>query len=362
MARLRILTLIAVVLAGIVFALKNKKPDTIAAGKGLVMDKTWLTINPHPATPQKDVRPTDQTFLTYPEWFLVFSPKEQADYFEQHTSTSFPYTNHIDQLWNGYGVVYDQIKGNYKFNTGYHIMIMVIGVSTTVEYGIKSFYETTIGRVTDNTHMTEEDKFNARYMRSYVNFIEATPWYDYNFNAQLSDLWSTTDFFGPHFLRKMERKYYLTTELLVKSGYGWLIKQGTKSAYDEALLNTAVITDGFPAKMTEYPEVKDLIQLSSDSVMMNLPRYADFNPAVCKLALLGVNFKEIAGNNGAIMLTVLSTKPMAPAKDLKVIFTQPIVTKPGLNRIAIVTTVKNLSPVLRELLGKKATIEHVYDY
>ena len=30
------------------------------------------------ATPVEDRRPPDQTFLTYPEWFLVFSPAEYA--------------------------------------------------------------------------------------------------------------------------------------------------------------------------------------------------------------------------------------------------------------------------------------------
>nr|WP_294942831.1 hypothetical protein [uncultured Mucilaginibacter sp.] len=362
MARLRILTLIAVVLAVVVFVLKNKTPDTIPAGDGLVVNKAWLTLNLRPATPQKDLRPADQTFLTYPEWFLVFSPKEQADYFEQHTSTSFPYATHIGQLWHGYGVVYDQIKGNYKFNTGYHAMIMVIGVSTTVEYGIKSVYETTVGRITDNADMVAEDKFNARYMRSYVDFIEDTPWYEYDFNAQLKGLWGETDFFGPHLLRKLERRYYLTTELLVKSGYGWLIKQGTKSAYDEALLNTAVTTDGLPADLAGYPAIKNIRRLGGDSVLIDLPRYADFNPSVCKLALSGINIKEIAGNNGAIMLTVLTAKAVNNSNNYKVIFTQSIPTKPGLNRVALVTKVTSLTTVLRELLGKKITIEHVYDY
>src|ERR1700748_3227420 len=131
MKRLRILTMISVLLSVIVFVIKNRVPATIPAGQGLLVPKTWLITNPHPLTPQKDVRPPDQTFLTYPEWFLVFSPAEQADYFRMHTSTTFPYMKHVDQMWGGYGVVYDQIKGNFHFNTGYHVMIIVIAGSTT---------------------------------------------------------------------------------------------------------------------------------------------------------------------------------------------------------------------------------------
>jgi len=169
----------------------------------------------------------------------VFSPAEQADYFKTRTSTTFPYLKHVDQMWGGYDVMYHQIKGNYPFNTGYHVMI--IAGSTTVEYDIKSFYETIIGRMTDTKageEMTAEDKFNADYEHSYVKFIEDLPWYEYDYNHQLKELSSNTSFAGPHLIRKLERRYYLTTELMVKSAYGWLIGLGTKSAYGTASLQT----------------------------------------------------------------------------------------------------------------------------
>jgi len=363
MRRLRILTLISLLLAIATFVIKNRKPSTEPAGKGLLVNKAWLTTNQHPLTPKAAIRPPDQTFLTYPEWFLVFSPAEQADYFKIHTSTTFPYMKHVDQMWGGYGVMYDQIKGNFPFNTGYHVMIMVIAGSTTVEYSIKSFYETIIGRITDtdlNEEMTAEDKFNADYEHSYVKFIEALPWYEYDFNHQLKSLWSNTPLSGPHLLRKLERRYYLTTELMVKSGYGWLIGLGTKSAYETASLKTAVIIEMEPG--STFDADKDTKVLSDSTVLLNLPRYAEFNKAISLLAKNGIIFKEIAGNNGAIMLTILTNNPLKPSPGYKILFTQPIVTKPGLSRIAMVTTVGNLSTTIKTLLDNKVTIEHVYDY
>jgi hypothetical protein len=365
MRRLRILTLIALLLAIVTFTVKNRKPSTVSAGKGLLIDKTWLATNQHPLTPQAAIRLPDQTFLTYPEWFLVFSPAEQADYFKTHTSTTFPYLKHVDQMWGGYGVVYDQIKGNFPFNTGYHVMIGVIAGSTTVEYGIKSFYETIIGRVTDanpNEEMTTEDKFNADYEHSYVKFIEALPWYEYDFNHQLKSLWRNTPFSGPHLLRKLERRYYLTTELLVKSGYGWLIGLGTKSAYETASLQTAVVIDKLPAGLDTTGFVHNVKVLPNGMVLANLPRYAEFNTAVSKLAKNGVGFTEIAGNKGAIMLTILTERPLNVTGNYKALFTQPVFTKPGLSRIALVTTVKNISATIKTLLDDKVIIEHVYDY
>lgn len=128
----------------------KRQPSTIAAGKGLVIPKEWLVANKNPITPAKDVRPADQTFLTFPEWFLVFSPEEQANYFKQHTATTFPYMRHTSQIWKSYRIVNKQIKGNFPTNWGYHFMIWVIGVSTTVEYTAKSWYETIVGRL--STH------------------------------------------------------------------------------------------------------------------------------------------------------------------------------------------------------------------
>jgi hypothetical protein len=211
--------------------------------------------------------------------------------------------------------------------------------------------------------MTDEDKFNARYLDSYVKFIGQYPWYEYDFTRQLGDLWSNTSMSGPHLLRKAERRYYLTSELLVKAGYGWLIKVATRASYDPALFNTAVVVDKLPAALKASPEIKNVKMLPDSSVMMDLPRYADFNPAACKLALNGVNFKEIAGNKAAIMLTVFSNDTIPPGKGYQVIFTQPIITKPGLKRMALATPVDSLSSTLRKIFeDKKLRVEHIYDY
>jgi hypothetical protein len=365
MKRLRILTMVSVLLAIIVFVVKNWAPSTIPAGQGLVLDKAWLVSNPHPLTPKQDLRPADQTFLTYPEWFLVFSPAEQADYFQAHTSTTFPYLKHVDQMWKSYDIMYHQVKGNFPFNGGYHAMIMVIAGSTTVEYGIKSFYETIIGRVTNTSpgqDMTDEDKFNATYEQSYVDFIKDLPWYEYDFNHQLKTLWTRTPLWGSHPLRKLERRYYLTTELMVKSGYGWLIGLGTKSAYGTASLKTAVVFDNLSLNLTALNGDTNITPLPNGRLIGQFPRYARFTQAIQSLAIRNINFYEVAGNNSAIMLTVLTDKPLPACKNSRILFTQPIFTKPGLNRIALATPVRSLGALVDTLFEHKVEIEHIYDY
>lgn len=344
MKRLYILTLCSIGLSATIFFFKKRQPTTIGAGNGLVIPKEWLAVNKNPKTPKVDVRPADQTFLTYPEWFLVFGPEEQAEYFTHTTSTTFPFMSQTAQIWQSYKIVNNQIKNNFPTNTGYHFMIWVIGTSASVEYSIKGWYETTIGRITDTGKpTTDEDKFNAEYTKDYVDFIKDRPWYEFDFKSRLKDLWGSTSFFGSNFLRKIERKYILTSELLVKYAYGKLIGIGTKQIYDTALPTTAVILD-------------------NDSLTY-LPRYDKFaNAAVAKVKS-GRSFKEIAGNNSAILLTVLvPSSKTVHFENTQMIFVQPIASNPGFKRIALAVPVPLLSNVLLQLTNNKINIEHVFDY
>lgn len=344
MKRLYILTLCSLALLACILLLKKRSPTTIAAGEGLVIPKEWLITNKVPLTPKIDLRPADQTFLSYPEWFLVFSPEEQATYFKQHTATSFPFISHTKQIWESYKIVNKQIKDNFPTNTGYHFMIWVIGTSATVEYLIKAWYETIIGRITDTRiPLTEEDEFNAKYTQNYVDFIKDKPWYEFDFKSRLKTLWISTSLFGRNFLRKVERKYILTSELLVKYGYGKLIRLGTKQVYEVALPTTAVILD--------------------NSSLQYLPRYDRFASAAVDLAKKGHSFKEIAGNNSAILLTVLvQSNNKEKFENAQTIFIQPISSDPAIKRIALATPVTTLHKLLLQLNNERIKIEHVFDY
>lgn len=344
MKRLRILTLCTIIVAALIFCYKKRKETTVAVGEGLIIKKEWLAINKNPITAQKDRRPAEQTFLTFPEWYLVFSPEEQANYFKHTTATSFPFMNHTRQIWESYHIVNNQIKDNFPPNKGYHFMIWVIGTSASIEYAIKALYETIIGRITDTKEVkTAEDKFNATFTQDYVDFIKDRPWYEFDFKSQLKSLWTKYSFFGQNFCRKLERKYILTSELLVKWSYGKLIALGTKQVYEDALPTTTVITEN-----------KEII---------NLPRYDKFNNAITELAKQGKSIKEIAGNNSAILLTILVPSIFNDKfEKTQTVFTQPVSSDLKMKRIALATPVTALNELLIKLDKQKIKIEHVFDY
>lgn len=361
MKRLRILTLCSVFMALAIFLSKKKKPSTIATGDGLVIKKEWLTENKNPVTPKEYCRPADQTFLTFPEWYLVFSPDEQAQYFKHTTATTFPYTIHTAQIWQSYKIVCDQIRDNYVYNGGYHFMIWVIGTSASVEYTIKAWYEKIIGRLTDTYRaVTDEDKFNATYTQHYVDFIKDRPWYEFNFKNELTALYKTTSIVDKYFFRKMERKYILTSELIVKIVYGKLIGLGTASVYDAALPTTEVLVDSLASNIGS---LKLINTYENKMALISLPRYHKFNDAICNLAQQGFTFKEIAGNNSAILITVLAPENTnITYKNCQTVFVQSISSQRQMERIAIAVPVKDLNTLIIQLENEKIEIEHIFDF
>ncbi len=296
----------------------------------------------------------------------MHSPAEYAAFVKEHPPSEFPFLGHVGQFWTSYRAVAKATRG-YPVNSEYHVMIVVIGVSTSVEYALRSAYETLVGRVTELTARrgrTEEDEFGARVARDYVDFIRRRPWYEYDFSGELARLWKETRLVGPGFLRKWERKYALSTEYGVKAIYGWLLGRASQAAYGEARPVTAVLLDRLPGGLErELPELETLETLPDGSVLVTIPRYYDFRRYAATLAAHGASFQEIAGNRTVILVTALVPAAWAPAAgEGTVLFTQPLLTEPGRKRVALVVPVAALASVLERFRKDGYDLEHVYDY
>jgi len=320
-----------------------------------------------PIAPAEHRRGEEQTFLTFPEWFLVHSPAEYAAFVKTNPPSGFPFWGHIGQLWQSYrAVTRATTNDRYPFNFGYHVMIVVIATSTTVEYGLRSAYETLVGRLAElaRTHgPTPEDAYGARIAQDYVDFIRERPWYEYDFWGKVKGLWRETSLVGPDMLRKWERKYALTSEYGAKAIYGWLIMLGTKASYDEALPVTAVVVDRLPEPAGA--DVKVLEKLPDGGALVLVPRYAAFRASAGALARGDANFREIAGNGAQAPILVSVLAPAGwtpPAPDAEILFTQPLVTQPGAQRVAFTVPVGGLAELLRRLEAAQVRVEHVYDY
>ena len=313
-------------------------------------------------TPQEDRRTGDQTFLTFPEWFLVHSPTEYASYVKTNPPTDFPFFGHIRQLWSSYGAMYSEVKTSYPFNGEYHTMIVVIGVSTTAEYGLRTAWETLMGRLSEwsaGGELTPEDRFGSQVADDYARFILTTPWYEFDYWGALTGLWSEVPFASDNLFRRMERRYLLTTEYLIKAGYAALIGMGAQASFDAPEQTTISIINSSVEGVTEAEPVAGEPELWKAV----LPRYQPFTERANELANQGVRFAEIAGNRGDILVSVLApTTWPSPVDHSRLLFSQPLLTQPGTTRRAIAVPVAQLHNLLIAVDEGPARLEHIYDF
>ena len=318
-----------------------------------------------PVTPVEQRRNEEQTYLTFPEWYLVYSPAEYAAFVKHSPPSEFPFFGHLRQFWSSYRHVYRATRDR-PLNTEYHVMIMVIGVSTTAEYALRSAYENVFGRLSELTAAygtTAEDRLAARVAQDYVDFIRDRPWYEFDFVTPLRELWAGPAL-GPGLVRKWERRYALTTEWAVKAGYAWLLGLGTAATFGAEAPTTTVLVGRLPeGAEAEVPRMAVVERFGDGSALVTLPRYDDFKDHAAALAARGADFTEIAGNRTVILLSALVPGGWAsPVEGSRVLFTQPVLTQPGRQRVVLVVPVARLADTLRVLRDGGHELEHVYDY
>ncbi len=311
-------------------------------------------------------RSEDQTYLTLPEWYIVYSADEYAAFVEDNPPSRFPYFQAIGQYWQSYYDICAVTRDHYPFNSGYHLVNVVIGVSFTAENILKGAYEVTVGRISEwvsSSALTEEDAYARRVAKEYGGFIHTIPWYEFPFAEKLNGLWGETSRWGPNVIRKWERKFALSLEYGVKAIYGWLIRKASQSTYAPEDLEIRAWVEGLSDEvLKQAPQIRIIKTINAQASIAAIPRYEAFTQTVPRLAQQGVRFVEIAGND-EILITAIA--PQDWDYDLSAgefLFAMPILTQPDLKRVAVKVPVASLHLVLKELARRDITLEHVYDY
>jgi hypothetical protein len=304
------------------------------------------------------------TFLTLPEWFIVYSTEEYARFIAREPPSRFPYLGSVRQYWSAYDAVCEVTRPNYPFQTGYHVMLGIIGASFTAENAIKAIYENSAGRLTEwlSSRETPEDDWAVRTAQEYGAFMHTVPWYQFPFAARLGALWGETPAWGPHMLRKWERRAALTAEYGFKAGYGWLLGRATQSAYAPEDLLVYAAVENAPLSIFTREGIASVKQLGPQAFVITMPRYEAFTAAALALDEAGVRFVSIAGNDELLVSAIAPESYTLGASPASVVATLPIQTEPGRVRLAVRTPLVALHETLAALRAGGATIEHLYDY
>jgi hypothetical protein len=311
-------------------------------------------------------RGEEQTFLTVPEWYLVWNPVEYADFLASGQNPSdFPFFASIDEYWT----LYDRVKAiaeanHYGRNSEYLTMLRVIGASTTLEYILKGAYETSIGRFTRWTaggEDTEEDLLIQRAHREYSNFIFGAAWYEYDFGRFLDELWGETPFFGDNFIRKLERRLFFTLEYGGKAGYAKVIEYASHTAYgikDDHIFFTVVA----PSADAPNPHGVETLQADGSKRIVSSLRWGPFTESAAALAAAGFDFEDVSGNRRIVVSAVGPIDHEPPAQGTAKLFESRVLSSTDLERHVLLVETRNLGAVLRALPASGLRLEHVYDY
>jgi hypothetical protein len=304
------------------------------------------------------------TYLTLPEWFIVYSTEEYARFAQRGSPTDFPYLGSISQYWGFYSSVCAVTRSAYPFESGYHVMLGVIGASFTTEYLIKGVYENTVGRVTGwFGRDTPEDAFAAKTAAEYGAFMHTVPWYEFAFGTHLRRLWSDVPLFGPRPVRKWERRLSLTTEYAVKGVYGWVIGLATRSAYSTEDLKIYARVENAPEAIFQDPQVEKVRQTGDGAYIIRLPRYEAFTRTALALFESRLRFLDVAGNDEMLMTVLVPASFDERAfHGGRVVASRPILTDRQHKRLALRVPVVRLHEIVPSLRSAGAIIEHLYDY
>ena len=310
-----------------------------------------------------------QTFLTHPEWYIVYSSDEYADYMEEHLPTTFPYLESIGQYWASYREAGKLIKGEYSYNMGYHLMLWVIGLSYSTELALKGIYENTVGRFSGWTaghQLSDEDRYAHQVAADYGRFIHVRPWYEYRFGSRLKGVWADVPLWGEHPIRKWERKGFLTLEYGVKWIYAGLIKVATRATYGIAEDQMQMVVTGWEDRMaTADSGIRVLEKLDPVHTLIGTPRYDRFRDLMLALGTgePGLTIREIAGNREIFLTGVAPSTWQYPGAEGIVPYTQPLPTDATRKRFTLRLPVPRLLETLRQLDAEGiAVVDHIYDY
>ena len=309
-------------------------------------------------------RPTSNSVLSYPEWYIVYAYQDFAAVLEKGDEHSFRYLPSIADYWTSLCAVNRVAaeQGGSEFSE--KLMLYVIGFSFSAEMSIKGAYETTLGWLAAAIRggtKTPEDVLAQWVAGDYAEFVGQWPWYQYSFWKQVRRLWGLPMTGTPSVARSVERRLALGLEWSVKSVYAQVIGAGAGLS-DTPRAIDSVVGGIEQSQLAAIPDLVIVRAVGEGKWLVRTPRYDAFTRAMLALAAGGGEIYEIAGND-RIFVTLRAPDDVTDAlPEARKLFSDPIQSRPGFRRIGEEAPVAGLAGAIRGAQGRGVEIEHLYDY
>ena len=310
-------------------------------------------------------RKLDNTFFTFPEWYIVYSFEDFGRFLNNSSESRFNYLGHITGFWRSFCTINRAMPQATESRSEVKTMIYVIGISYSAEYAIKGLYENTVGRVFEwirGEQRTPQDDYARAVLQDYSAFLYTVPWFKYPFREKLDGLMAITT---PtrSIARTWERGFALGAEYFVKIGYANLIQKALDASGDSEPRDIMFVVATLPPDvLAKEPRIKPIRTLSPEWQLIQTPRYKDFTEILLGLLDRGIGVAEIAGNR-EIFITVIAPKTAKlDVKDTVELFSLDLDAKPEFRRAGLKAKIGRLVEINRDLKAAGASIEHFFDY
>ncbi|NOJ45622.1 hypothetical protein [Bradyrhizobium archetypum] len=310
-------------------------------------------------------RKLNNTFFTFPEWYIVYSFEDFGRFLDRSSESHFNYLGHIFGFWQSFCTINRAVPAKGESLAEVKTMIYVIGISYSVEYAIKGFYEKTIGRVFEwirGEKRTPQDEFGRAVLQDYAAFLYTIPWYKYPFQEKLDGLMAIS-VPTPSNLRSLEREFALGAEYFVKIGYASLIQKALDASNDNEPRDIMFAVATLPPEvLAKEPRIKPIRALSAQWQLVQTPRYKAFTDILRDLLDQGYGVAEIAGNHDILITVVAPDAAKLDINGTTELFSLELDARPGFRRAGLKVRIDRLVDINRDLKARGAAIEHFYDY
>jgi hypothetical protein len=301
------------------------------------------------------------TFLTYPEWHIVYAYDGLAEVLKSGDEYAFDYFSSIRGFWTSTCALTQVADAHGGADSATRMTIHTIGVSFTLEMALKAAYEETIGRLTAvlrGPEKTPQDQVAAGMAVDYAAFLRQTPWYKYAFDRAVAKL-QDAPITDP--VRGWERRFALGTEWRAKTAYAGMIAGAVAGTTGTAQLEIRSIISGLPSSELATIKGVTVIGDGGGDVEIQTPRYDLFTRILVEIAQRGGSISEIAGSDD-IMVSV-TQKTNQPLQDLPGAVIAHV-QREGFKseRVLIALKMDELSALLRQASLADPGLEHVFDY
>ena len=300
------------------------------------------------------------TYLTYPEWHIVYAYDGLAKTLAAGDEYAFPYLSSVTAFWSSSCALMQIADEHGGADWATRSMIHTIGASFTAEMLLKAGYEETIGRVTAwwrGDVKTPQDRVIADGAVRYAAFLRQTPWYEYPFAREVEALWVSP---SEGFVRGSERKLGIGAELFAKAAYAKVLAAAAATGGPVAREIRSVVTGLDVASLSAINGVK-VIAARNGNIEIETPRYARFTSILVEVARRGGTVLDIAGNDEIMLSITVPERATTSLARGSIILRMKRSGVPG-ERVLVNVKVADLAAFITAHPPGDPGLEHVFDY